>query len=219
MNVNNDFLKEVINLAKHFHSSDTTGHDWWHVHRVWKMAKHIAQRERADTLLVEMAALLHDMDDHKIEGADWQNFPNARKALGDLKIDNGLTERVIDVIKEVSYKGAGVDTTPSTIEACVVQDADRLDALGAIGIARAFAYGGSKNRKIYDPTILPKLHANFEEYKKSEGTTINHFYEKLLLLKDRLNTQTAKTIAAKRHKYMENFLQQFMDEWEINDFD
>ncbi|PKP35996.1 MAG: phosphohydrolase [Bacteroidetes bacterium HGW-Bacteroidetes-15] len=214
---NNDFLKDAIVLAKSFHSSDTTGHDWWHVYRVWKMAKHSAQREGADILLVELAALLHDMDDHKIEGADWENFPNARKTLHSVNADNDLIEKVIGIIKEVSFKGANVDTTPTSLEASVVQDADRLDAIGAIGIARAFAYGGSKHRELYNPESKPSMHSSFDAYKNSKGNTLNHFYEKLLLLKDMLNTATAKAIAVKRHQYMERFVEHFLEEWEMRD--
>lgn len=217
MKVNNDFLKDALHLAKTFHSSDTTGHDWWHVYRVWSMAKHIAQLEGANMMIVELAALLHDMDDHKMEGADWENFPNARKTLQSINVDNKMIDSVIGVIKEVSFKGAKVDTTPTSLEACVVQDADRLDAIGAIGIARAFAYGGSKHRKIFDPDVPASVHGSFEEYKKSEGTTLNHFYEKLLLLKDMLNTATAKAIAINRHEYMERFVEHFLDEWEMKD--
>jgi uncharacterized protein len=217
MIVNNDLLKDAINIAKSFHSSDTTGHDWWHVYRVWRMAKQIAQREGADMPLVELAALLHDMDDHKIEGADWENFPNARKTLHSINADNNLIEKVISIIKEVSFKGANVDTTPSSIEACVVQDADRLDAIGAIGIARAFTYGGSKHRELYNPESKPSMHSSFYEYKNSKGSTLNHFYEKLLLLKSMLNTATGKSIAVKRHEYMERFVEHFLDEWDMKD--
>jgi uncharacterized protein len=158
-------VNAAATLAQSFHSSDTTGHDWWHVWRVWNMAKHIAEQEKAELLPVELAALLHDMDDHKMEGSDWQNFPNAKGALQKLKVDSVLTARVIEIIGSVSFKGANVDTTPASLEACIVQDADRLDALGAIGIARAFAYGGSKNRPLFDPTIESVFHGSFEEYK------------------------------------------------------
>jgi uncharacterized protein len=206
-------------VARDFHCNDSSGHDWWHVWRVWNLAKHIAQREGANLLEVELAALLHDMDDHKIAGADVENFPNARRTLQKLNIVPELEERVIGIIKEVSFKGANVDTTPTSIEACVVQDADRLDAIGAIGIARAFAYGGSKNRPLYDPDSNPEMHSSFEEYKSSKGNTLNHFYEKLLLLKNKLNTNTAKGIAVERHRYMEQFVERFLDEWNLGEME
>jgi len=215
--VSKKLVEQVAAEAKNFHSTDSTGHDWWHVYRVWNLSKHIAKQENADCLVVELAALLHDMDDHKIPGADAINFPNARKTLLNLSADSSLVERVIEVISQVSFKGAGVDTTPTSLEACVVQDADRLDAIGAIGIARAFAYGGSKNRELYNPEVKPTLHASFEEYKNSKGNTLNHFYEKLLLLKDMLNTDTARKIAEQRNAYMQQFVEQFLDEWNMRD--
>ena len=210
---------ELVTLARNFHLSDTTGHDWWHIYRVWNLSKYIAQHENADALVVEVAALLHDMDDHKIPGADAKNFPNARNTLLSLNADSLLVEKVVEVISQVSFKGAGVDTTPTSLEACVVQDADRIDAIGAIGVARAFAYGGSKNRELYNPEIQPILHNSFEEYKSSKGSTLNHFYEKLLLLKDLLNTNTAKRIAQQRHAYMQQFVEQFLDEWNMRDIE
>ena len=208
-------VSAVATIAKSFHSDDTTGHDWWHVYRVWNLASQIAQREGANLLVVELAALLHDMDDHKIAGADSDYLPNARKVLVDLAIRPELTDEVIDVIKQVSYKGAGVDTTPTSLEASVVQDADRLDAIGAIGIARAFAYGGSKNRELYNPEEQPNLHGSFHEYKNSKGSTLNHFYEKLLLLKDRINTNTAREIAGERHEYMVDFVDRFVNDFNV----
>ncbi len=214
---NSELVKRVATLARNFHLSDTTGHDWWHIYRVWNLSKYIAQHENADALVVEVAALLHDMDDHKIPGADAKNFPNARNTLLSLNADSLLVEKVVEVISQVSFKGAGVDTTPTSLEACVVQDADRIDAIGAIGVARAFAYGGSKNRELYNPEIQPILHNSFEEYKSSKGSTLNHFYEKLLLLKDLLNTNTAKRIAQQRHAYMQQFVEQFLDEWNMRD--
>lgn len=215
--INQEIVDKVSFSSRQFHSSDTTGHDWWHVYRVWQMARHIAQREDAEIFLVELAALLHDMDDHKIDGADAVNFPNARQTLLSVNVDSVTTERVIAIISEVSFKGAKVNTTPTTLEACVVQDADRLDAIGAIGIARAFAYGGSKNRLLFDPEVKPEMHSTFEQYRNSKGSTLNHFYEKLLLIKDMLNTQTAKSIASNRHSYMEMFVEQFLDEWNLDD--
>jgi uncharacterized protein len=210
-----EIVSKVAAIAKAFHTNDTTGHDWWHVYRVWNLAQQIAQREGANRLVVELAALLHDMDDHKIVGADSDSLPNARQTLRSIDASPELEDKIIGVIKQVSYKGAGVDTTPTSIEACVVQDADRLDAIGAIGIARAFAYGGSKNRELFNPEEQPNFHGSFHEYKNSKGSTLNHFYEKLLLLKDRMNTNTAKTIAEERHGFMVEFVERFLTEFSV----
>lgn len=212
-----EVIKNVASKVKAFHEGDTTGHDWWHIWRVWNLARHIAQLEGADMLQVELAALLHDMDDHKMAHSDGENLPNARKVLLDCNVDNDLVASVVEIIKQVSFKGAGVDTTPTSLEACVVQDADRLDAIGAIGIARAFAYGGSKHRELYNPNEGPNMHSTFAEYKKSKGNTLNHFYEKLLLLKDRLNTPAARELAISRHSYMLGFVEQFLGEWNLED--
>ncbi|MCB8963612.1 MAG: HD domain-containing protein [Bacteroidales bacterium] len=193
---------------------DSTGHDWWHIYRVVRLALRIGKEENANLELVEIASLLHDLDDWKLS-ADSGNYPNARNLLKENNFDQHTIDRVIEIVEQVSFKGAGVDTTPRCIEAKVVQDADRLDAIGAIGIARTFAYGGAKGRAIYTPDVKPQMHQSFEEYKKSGGHTINHFYEKLLLLKDRMNTETAKEIATERHKFMQLFLDQFYKEWNI----
>lgn len=212
-----NIIQRIAIQVRAFHENDTTGHDWWHIWRVWNLARHIAQSEGANMLQVELAALLHDMDDHKMAQSDGMNLPNARKVLHDCNVDNKLIEKVVEIIKQVSFKGAGVDTTPTSIEACVVQDADRLDAIGAIGIARAFAYGGSKQRELYNPNEAPNMHGTFTEYKTSKGNTLNHFYEKLLLLKDRLNTQSARELADGRHRYMQGFVEQFLGEWNLED--
>ncbi len=212
-----EVIKSVASQVKAFHKDDTTGHDWWHVWRVWNLARHIAQRESADMLQVELAALLHDMDDHKMAHSDGENLPNARKVLLDSNVEHSLVDSVLAIIKQVSFKGAGVDTTPTSLEACVVQDADRLDAIGAIGIARAFAYGGSKQRELYNPNEEPNMHGTFAEYKNSKGNTLNHFYEKLFLLKDRLNTPAARELAISRHSYMQEFVEQFLGEWNLED--
>lgn len=204
-----EIAKTVEKLCRH----DSSGHDWWHIYRVTNLAKHIAKKENCDLYLVEVAALLHDLDDWKLTSDDHTNLPNARKVLTENGATIDFTEKVITIINEVSFKGAGVDTKPSSIEAMVVQDADRLDAIGAIGIARTFAYGGHKNQPLHIPDLKPNLHTNFEEYKKARTSTINHFYEKLLLLKDRLNTKSAKELAVSRHQFMEHFLEQFYSEW------
>jgi uncharacterized protein len=192
-----------------------SGHDWWHVYRVWKNAIHIGKQESVDLFVVELAALLHDVADWKFHDGNEEIGPQVAKDwLESLGVDEKVISHVCQIIKDISFKGAGVVTAMKTTEGMVVQDADRLDALGAIGIARTFAYGGSKNREMYNPEINPEMHASFEQYKNSQGTSINHFYEKLLLLKELMNTATAKQIAEKRHAVMEDYLQQFFQEWE-----
>ncbi len=208
-------LRRTAEHVQSLLSGEGTGHDWWHVHRVWQNAKHIGAEEGADMFIVELAALLHDIADWKFHNGDETAGPRAARAwLEKIGVDGVVIERVCMIIKEVSFRGAGVHTAPTTLEGRVVQDADRLDALGAIGIARAFAYGGHKQREIYNPEISPVLHQSFEEYKTSAGTTINHFHEKLLLLKDRMNTDAGRRIAEERHRFMEEYLQTFLDEWD-----
>jgi len=192
---------------------EVTGHDWWHVYRVWKTAKYIARREKADLFVVQLAALLHDIADWKFHsGSETIGQRLAQEWLEKLHVDKAIISHVCEIIKEMSFKGAGVKSKMRTLEGMAVQDADRLDAIGAIGIARTFAYGGHKGREIYNPNIKPQRHTTFEQYKNSKGPTINHFYEKLLLLKGRMNTKTAKRIAEKRHKFMEQFLERFFRE-------
>ncbi|WP_114781587.1 HD domain-containing protein [Botryobacter ruber] len=196
-------------------AGEGSGHDWWHVYRVWKNTLAIARHEAADRFVVELAALLHDVGDHKFHGGDETVGPRmAREWLEKLSVAEETIAHVCTIIREISFKGAGTSSAMSTAEGCVVQDADRLDAIGAIGIARAFAYGGHKGRALYNPEIPPVLHTSFEAYKASTAPTINHFYEKLLLLKDRMHTAAAKRMAEQRHRYMEDFLDQFYAEWE-----
>lgn len=198
-------------------SGDGTGHDWWHIHRVWKIAQRIGQAERADMLVVELAALLHDIADWKLNDGDSSIGPRmAKEWLDSQGVDSRIMNHVCKIIANISFKGASIAQLPLSLEGQVVQDADRLDAMGAIGIARAFSYGGSKGRLIYDPAAKPTEHRTAEEFLKKDGTTINHFYEKLLLLKDRINTATGKAMAEKRHRFMEQFLQRFYEEWEDN---
>ncbi len=194
-----------------------SGHDWWHIHRVRNTALKLAKEENADPFVVELAALLHDIADHKFHNGDEEIGPaTARSWLKDLEIEEPDIEHVCEIIRDVSFKGAEVATPMKTIEGKVVQDADRLDALGAIGIARAFAYGGYKERELYNPDIKPEKHDSFEAYKKSTGPTINHFYEKLFLLKDRMNTDSGKKEAEKRHQFMRKFVERFLAEWDGN---
>lgn len=207
---------EAINLTENYvrnlFENDYTGHDWWHINRVRNIALKIAGEEGGDRFIIEMSALLHDVDDWKINNDE--NSLKTVEWLKNIKIPDSVSKRILDVIEQVSFKGAGVKNEAVSIEAKIVQDADRLDAIGAIGIARTFAYGGSKQRPIYLPEIKPELHYSFESYKKTTAPTINHFYEKLLLLKNRLNTNTAIEIAKNRHTFMETFLEQFFKEWE-----
>jgi len=208
----------IAQTAEHIRlklEGEGSGHDWWHVYRVWKNAIHIGKQEKADLFVIELAALLHDIADWKFHNGNEDIGPQlAREWLETLSVEESVIAHVCRIIRAISFKGAGVKNTMDSPEGLIVQDADRLDAMGAIGIARTFAYGSSKHREIYNPTVNPQLHASFEQYKNSEGTTINHFYEKLLLLKDLMNTPTAKEIAEGRHKYMQEFLQQFFLEWE-----
>jgi len=200
-------------IAREF-ASEGSGHDWFHVDRVRRLALRMGKTEGCDLFITEMAALLHDLDDYKISGSESPVPLKAKRWLLALEVEAEVLAMILQVIEEVSYKGSGIETPVSSVESAVVQDADRLDAIGAIGIARTFAYGGHKNRLIYDPAIVPVLHDDFQSYKSSTAPTINHFYEKLLLLKDRMNTDAAKLIAAQRHLFMENYLQHFFDEWE-----
>ncbi|MCK5781385.1 MAG: HD domain-containing protein [Flavobacteriales bacterium] len=196
-------------------SGDGTGHDWWHIHRVTKVAMQIGVKEKADLFIVELGAMLHDLGDFKFHDGDISIGPKmVTKWLNKVGADSVTIDKVVTIVEEISYKGAGVDTPMSTLEGTVVQDADRLDAIGAMGIARTFAYGGSKGREIHNPDVQPENHDNFEAYKNSKGPTINHFYEKLLLLKDRMNTNTAQQMAENRHVFMLEYLDEFHKEWE-----
>lgn len=211
--------QEIIDLtAEHVKallSGEGSGHDWWHILRVWNNAKTIAATEKANMFIVELAALLHDIGDHKFYNGDETVGPRlAAEWLQGLHVKDEVIDHITSIIKELSFKGAGTTSMMSSMEGCIVQDADRLDAIGAIGIARTFAFGGHKNREIFNPAILPEMHTSFEAYKSSTAPTINHFYEKLLLLKDRMYTKTARALAAQRHQYMEGYLEQFYAEWE-----
>lgn len=196
-------------------SGEGSGHDWFHIERVTRMALRLAQEEGADRYVTELAALLHDIADWKFAGGDHEAGSRvARKWLESLSVETPTIDHVCEIIDGLSFKGAGVKTPMRTLEGQCVQDADRLEAIGAIGVARAFAYGGHKGQPMHDPEKTPQAHATFEAYKKNDGTTINHFYEKLLLLKDRMNTASGKRLAAARHVYLEQFLEQFLAEWQ-----
>lgn len=203
-----DFVKEVLYDAE-------GGHDWWHIYRVWKLSKHIAQTEDVDNFVVELGALLHDIADSKFYDGDEEAGPRkAREFLNSVDVEEEIIIHIENIISNISFKGGKHVQKFKSPELDVIQDADRLDAMGAIGVARTFNYGGHKGREIYNPEIKPNLNMTKEEYKNSNAPTINHFYEKLLLLKDRMNTNTGKSIAEHRHKYMEKFLDEFYKEWD-----
>jgi uncharacterized protein len=201
------FVKEKLQNAE-------AGHDWFHIERVYKNSLLIAKNENCNLLIIQLGALLHDIADSKFNDGDETVGPKiARQFLESQNVDENVIQHVVKIIENISFKGGNFEKKFNSIELQIVQDADRLDAIGAIGIARTFNYGGFKNRTLYNPEILPKLNMTKEEYKNSEAPTINHFYEKLLLLKDKMNTETGKKIAQERHQYMELFLEQFFAEW------
>jgi uncharacterized protein len=207
-------IESTLQYVKKTLEGEGSGHDWWHVYRVWKNAILISKSEKVDTNIVQLGALLHDIADYKFHGGDDTVGPKvARGFLEDKKVEAYIIDHVCEIIETISFKGSKVNTNLKTLEAEVVQDADRLDAIGAIGIARTFAYGGYKNRLMYDPNIKPEVHHSFDEYKKNTSPTINHFYEKLLLLKGLMNTDTGKRVAEERHIFMENYLNRFFKEW------
>ena len=214
---NEAILQLTIDHVRQVFQNDSSGHDWWHIHRVWKNAIALCQQEQADAFVVELAALLHDLDDWKLDPASDGTPVRADAWLRQLGVAEKVRTHVCAIITHLSFKGAGVANRISTLEGRIVQDADRLDALGAVGIGRAFAYGGHKGRVMHDPGQSPRFHGTFEQYQNSEGTTLNHFHEKLLLLKDRMNTETAKRIAEARHTFMEQFLERFLEEWDGRD--
>ncbi|WMI66547.1 HD domain-containing protein [Aestuariibaculum sp. YM273] len=213
--MNND---NIINLTKAF-VKDTLahaegGHDWFHTLRVYNNAVLIAKQEPVNLFIVQLGALLHDIADSKFHDGDETIGPKiAREFLFKHNVDSTIIEHVVQIIENISFKGGNEAQNFKSPELDVVQDADRLDAIGAIGIARCFNYGGFKNRALYDPEIKPNLNMSKEEYKASTAPTINHFYEKLLLLKDKMHTKTAQKVAAERHIYMTQFLDQFYNEW------
>lgn len=212
---NNDIINKTIQFVKNKLEGAEGGHDWFHIERVYKNSLLIAQDEVCDLMVVKLGALLHDIADSKFHGGDETVGPAvARAFLEQEKLPEDIINHVIKIIENISFKGGKVKQEFTSIELNIVQDADRLDAIGAIGIARTFNYGGFKNRGLYDPNLAPNLNMTKEEYKNSNAPTINHFYEKLLLLKDKMNTTSGKSIAAERHHYMENFLSQFYAEWD-----
>lgn len=205
-----DFVKEKLEGAE-------AGHDWFHIERVWKLSRKIAASENCNLEVIELAALLHDIADPKFHNGDetlaLTISSDFMKSIG---VEPSIIEQVLYIIQNISFKNRGEAPQVPSVELQIVQDADRLDAIGAIGIARTFNFGGYKNNLMYHPDIQPNLNLTKEEYKKSNGTTINHFYEKLLLLKDMMNTEAAKKIASDRHDFMLKFLDEFYKEWEVS---
>ena len=210
----NEIIKNTRNYVKESLANAEGGHDWFHIERVLNNAVSISQQEEADLFVVSLGALLHDIADYKFHQGDEEIGPRkAREFLQSQDVDSDIIEHVVKIIENISFKGGNIQQKFHSPELAVIQDADRLDAIGAIGIARAFNYGGFKGRALYDPSIQPNLKMTKEEYKASTAPTVNHFYEKLLLLKERMNTQTGKKIATERHRYMEAFLSEFYEEW------
>ena len=204
-----DFVKEKLHGAE-------AGHDWFHIERVWKLSKKIAETENCNLEVVELSALLHDIADPKFHaGNETLALKISQDFLENQNVSNAIIEQVLFIIQNISFKNRGEAPKDLPIELKIVQDADRLDAMGAIGIARTFNFGGFKNNLMYHPEIPPKLNMTKEEYKKNEGTTINHFYEKLLLLKDLMTTEKGKELAQERHDFMQKFLDEFYKEWNV----
>lgn len=202
------FVKQQLAMAE-------GGHDWFHIERVYRNALLIADGEECNLMVVKLAALLHDIADSKFHQGDETLGPKiARAFLEKEQMEESMIAHVIAIIENISFKGGNFETKFQSKELAIVQDADRLDAIGAIGIARTFNYGGYKNRPLYNPAIAPNLHMSKEEYKQSDSPTLNHFYEKLLLLKDKMNTVTGRKLAESRHRFMEHFLSEFYAEWD-----
>jgi uncharacterized protein len=207
-------IDQTVDFVKLSLQDAESGHDWWHIQRVWNNARLIGQTEQADMLIVELAALLHDIADSKFHNGNEELGPKlAGVFLNKIGMEDSVVIHVQQIIRNMSFKASFGEVEFGSIEMDIVQDADRVDAIGAIGIARAFTYGGYKNRELFNPDIKPALNMSQEEYKNSTAPTINHFYEKLLLLRDKMNTITGKRIAEERHQFMLAYLEQFNDEW------
>ena len=214
-----EVVQNAIKFAKEFFCAEASGHDFYHTIRVFRTATQIAELERkqgdVNTEIVKLSALLHDVDDYKISPNTHENKANAVKFLRENLVDEEEISKIVEIIGEISFVGTD-SVAPKSIEGKIVQDADRLDAIGAIGVGRAFAYGGRKGREMFNPDIEPNLNMNEEEYKNNNSSTINHFYEKLLILKDLMNTESGKKIAEHRTNYMNGFLNEFFEEWDGN---
>ncbi|CAI8909388.1 MULTISPECIES: HD domain-containing protein [Bacillus] len=205
-------IQKTVAFVRNILETDASGHDWYHIERVHKLAISLSEKEGGDRFVIEMAALLHDVADEKLNESEEAGMKKVSDWLEGLNVTEEENEHILHIITNMSYKG-GHGGNIETLEGKVVQDADRLDALGAIGIARTFAYGGAKGRLMYDPNIPPREVMTKEEYRKNNDPSLNHFYEKLLKLKDLMNTEAAKKEAEVRHRYMEEFIEQFMKEW------
>lgn len=206
-------LKEIVEEKFRNESAD---HDWYHIERVLKLSEFIQEKEGGDLLVIQAAALLHDISDHKLNGGIKNDCGRvSREILTSLDAEPEFIDQVCSIVDRVSFKGAGVEDEAGGLELAIVRDADRLDAIGAIGIARAFHFGGKRDRSLYEPDLAPSLHTDFEAYSSDKSHTLNHFYEKLLLLKDRLTTPTAQKIGLERHELMENFVDSFLKEWNV----
>jgi len=211
-------IDRTVEFVKHRLAGAEGGHDWWHIVRVWSLSKTIGKMEGADMLVVELGALLHDIADAKFNDGNETLGPEmAHQFLIDQCVDQIIIDQVVVIVRDISFKNTFSDDVSRSKELDVVQDADRLDAMGAIGIARTFNYGGYQGNVMYDPQLPPRVNMTKEEYKKGKSTTINHFYEKLLLLKDTMNTATGKRLAEERHQFMLTFLETFCQEWEGKD--
>ena len=213
-----NLIDNTVSFVKQTLGNAEGGHDWWHVYRVWKLSKTIAANEdNVNMMVVELGALLHDVADSKFHHGDETIGPKiASGFLKSQNVDTVIIEHVINIIRNISFKNSFEENQFKSAELDIIQDADRLDAIGAIGIARTFNYGGFKNREIYNPNIKPETNLTKEQYKNNSAPTINHFYEKLLLLKDKMNTKTGKKMAIERHRFMEEYLNEFYDEWNGN---
>ena len=211
---NSQIINKTTAFVKQQLSDAEGGHDWWHIYRVWKLAKQIAEKENVDSIIIDLGSLLHDIADAKFNSGDEEIGPRiSRQFLETLNVDDKTIDHIDKIIRNISFKNSK-DQKFRSPELDIIQDADRLDAIGAIGIARAFNYGGFKNREIHNPEIKPNLNMTKSEYKKSLSPTVNHFYEKLFLLKDMMNTRTGRKMAEERHLFMQNFLDEFFKEWE-----
>lgn len=208
-------IKKLAGIVQAELANAEGGHDWWHILRVWRTAQNIASHEKCNKFVVELGALLHDIADAKFNDSDEQVGPTrAREILTGLRVEEQVIEHVVKIVENISFKGGKHEQVFKSIELDITQDADRLDAMGAIGIARTFNYGGHKGREIYNPNFPPNLEMTKEQYMNSTAPSLNHFYEKLLLLKDRMNTKTGKDLAQKRHDFMAEYLEQFYREWD-----
>lgn len=209
-------IKSIEKYVEEKFQNEGTGHDWFHIDRVRRLALYLQEKEGGNRDLIELAALLHDISDHKFNGGDFEKGGEETRAiLQKFKVNNELVEKVTAIVNAVSFKGNGVADSMTSLEGKIVQDADRLDAIGAIGIARTFAFGGSIDQPIYDPSVKPTTHKSKEEY-QNRTHTINHFYEKLLILEGRMHTETAKSIAKERTLLMQEYLKSFYSEWNFN---